>query len=120
MNPEEREAIGNYVAVTDNVLREFSKIIEAGDHLLNVLGKPYTEEQPKAEKPTLEEISSLNTEDKVSDKGPYKTISKTNNQNNSAFQKLQSYIKQHNNFVVLHGYKMWNFQNSDIIGKKKT
>jgi len=117
MNEEERDAIAKYVATIGNACRT---IIEDGDHLLNVLGKPYTEEQPKTEKPTLEDISSLKYEDKESDKGPYKMVSKSGNPNNPAFQKLQKYLKDHDGFAVLHGFKFWIFSNnSDIIGRRK-
>ena len=78
-------------------------------------------EQPKeAEKPTLDEISSLRYEDKTSEKGPYKTASKSDNLDNPAFQKLQNYIKEHNGFVIIHGFKFWTFSdNPDILGRRK-
>ena len=107
----------------EGIRTELEGIDEAVNELAKIVldeEKPQTKaEQPKAEKPTLDEISSLRYVDKTSEKGPYKTASKTDNPNNSAFQKLQNYIKEHNNFVILHGYKLWNFQNSDTIGRRK-
>jgi len=89
------------------------------DELLNAIEKTILEEAPKAEKPSLEEIVSLKYVDKTSEKGPYKTASKTDNPNNPAFLKLQKYLQAHNNFAILYGYKIWNFQNSDTIGRRK-
>jgi len=78
------------------------------------------EEPKKTEKPSLEEISSLRYVDKTSDKGPYKTASKTDNPNNPAFQKLQNYLTEHDGFVILHGFKFWKFSNNpDILGRRK-
>jgi len=89
------------------LLEESKKVVEA-------------EEPKKAEKPSLEEISSLRYVDKTTDKGPYKTASKTDSPNNPAFQRLQNYIKEHDGFVILHGFKFWSFSNNpDILGRRK-
>ena len=88
------------------------------DELLNAIGKPILEAK-KTEQPTQQEIESLKNVEKVSSKGPYQLISKEDNTGNSAFEKLQNYIKEHNGFVVLHGLKCWNFDKSDKIGIKK-
>jgi hypothetical protein len=74
----------------------------------------------KPEKPTLDEISSFRYEDKESDKGPYKTASKSDNPGNPAFTKLQKYLEEHKGFAVLHGFKFWQFSNNpDVIGRRK-
>ena len=73
----------------------------------------------KAEKPTQQEIDSLKSVEKVSSKGPFQLLTKEENTSNPAFDKLQNYIKGHNDFVVLHGLKCWNFDKSDKIGIRK-
>ena len=93
------------------LLEESKKAVEA-EHIEKT-------KQTDEEKPTLDEIGSLRYVDKTSDKGPYKTADKKDNPNNPAFTKLQKYLKDHNNFAILHGYKLWNFANSDIIGRRK-
>jgi len=93
--------------------------LEALDELLNEIGKPIME-ATKAEKPTIEEFSSLRYVDKTSEKGVYQTTNKTDNQNSLAFQKLQKYLKEHNGFAVLHGFKIWQFSNNqDILARRK-
>ena len=117
MNAEERLIWGKYLSAVANSRRQE---LEAIDELLNELGKPIMETATKAEKPTLEEIGSLRYVDKTSDKGPYKTADKKDNPNNPAFLKLQKYLKEHNGFAVLHGFKLWSFStNQDIIGRRK-
>ena len=117
MNQEEREAIADYIVATCDAYR---KIIETGDHLINVLGKPILEAGAKTEKPSLEEISSLRYVDKTSDKGPYKTASLANNPENPAFLKLQKYLEDHKGFAILHGFKFWTFSNNqDVLGRRK-
>jgi hypothetical protein len=79
-----------------------------------------TPKPKEAEKPTLDEISSLFYADRTGDKGPFKQTSKADNLNNAAFTKLQNYLKEHNGFAVLHGFKFWIFSNNpDIIGRRK-
>jgi NDP-sugar pyrophosphorylase family protein len=112
---EERDAFGQWAS---NRIQHILEEKENLENLVNVLGKPILETE-KTEKPTLEEIGSLRYVDKTSDKGPYKTASKTDNPNNPAFLKLQKYLQGHNNFAILYGYKLWNFQNSDTIGRRK-
>jgi len=117
MNDNERLIWGKYLSAVATSRR---MELEALDELLNELGKPIMEEEPKAEKPSLEEIGSLRYVDKTSDKGPYKTASLTDNQNNPAFQKLQMYLKEHKGFAILHGFKIWVFSNNpDTIGRRK-
>lgn len=100
---------------------DFANAIESAAVQLKMrIAKKFAPEETKAEKPSLEEISSLFYVDKTSDKGAYKTTSKTDNPNNPVFLKLQRYLKDHNNFTVLHGFKFWIFSNNqDIIGRRK-
>ena len=89
------------------------------DEFLNNIGKPIME-ATKAEKPTLEEINSQKWTDKTSEKGAYQTTSKQDNINSAAFQKLQKYLKDHNGFAILHGFKCWQFSNNpDILARRK-
>jgi len=118
MNTEQVNAIGQYAANRiQHILQEKADL----ENILNIFGKEILEPKSatKTEKPSLEEIGSLRYVDKTSDKGAYKTASLTDNPNNPAFLKLQKYLKDHNNFAILHGYKIWNFQNSDLIGRRK-
>jgi len=117
MNDDERLIWARYLSTVATSRRQE---LEALDELLNELGKPIMETATKAEKPTLEDISSLKYVDKTSDKGPYKTASKTDNQNSVAFQKIQKYLEDHNGFAILHGFKLWQFSNNlDILGRRK-
>jgi len=116
VNEEERLIWGKYLSSVANSRRQE---LEALDELLSELGKPILE-ATKAEKPTSEEIDSQKWTDKTSDKGAYQTTSKTENQNSLAFQKLQKYLKEHNGFAILHGYKTWQFSNNqDILARRK-
>ena len=116
MNDETRQAQGKFVMSVINACRD---IITEGENFLNVLGKPYTQEQPKTEQPTQAEINSLKSTEKTGVKGTYKLISKSENPNNPAFDNLRKYITEHNGFLKLHGHKYWNFSNSpDLIGKR--
>jgi len=118
LNDNERLIWGKYLSAVATSRR---MELEALDELLNEIGKPIIEEEPKAEKPSLEEINSLKSTEKTSSKGQYQLITKTENSNNPAFQKLQSYLKEHNGFVPLHGLKLWLFSNDaeNKIGYKK-
>jgi len=80
-----------------------------------------TTEPKEPEKPTQEAFSSLKSMEKVSEKGPYRLITKAENQNNPAFETLRSYIKQKNGFCQLHGFKAWIFSNdpNNKIGIRK-
>jgi len=95
-------------------LHEEGKLIEESKKVAEA-------EQPQeAQKPSLDEISSLKYIEKTSDKGPYKTASKSDNPDNPAFQKLQKYLEEHKGFVILYGFKFWTFtDNTDIIGRRK-
>jgi len=118
MKDEERLIWGKFLSVVATSRRQE---LEALDELLDELGKPFTEEEPKAEKPTLEEVNFQKWTDKTSEKGPYQTTSKTDNQNSTAFQKLQTYINKHGGFVILHGFKIWTFSNNqEILGRRRT
>ena len=108
MNLELRHALGEYFAARIRGLLEEKEFAE---NVLNVLGKPILEEKPKAKQPTQEELNSLKRTEKVSAKGPYQIISKTENPDNPVFEKLQAYITQHGGFVNLHGKKLWTFSN---------
>jgi len=92
----------------------------AADGVNKILETTEPKEEPKPEKPTFEEINSQKWTDKTSDKGAYQTTNKTDNQNSLAFQKLQKYLKEHNGFAILHGYKTWQFSNNqDILARRK-
>jgi len=116
MNEDERRLFGKLFSELRDLDQRRTEIFS---EFLNEIGKPFTETPTKPEKPTLDEISSFKYVDKTSDKGPYKTASLIDNPNNSAFLKLQKYLQAHNNFAILYGYKLWNFQNSDTIGRRK-
>jgi len=116
MNETDIQLFGKLVSELRDLDQRRTEIFS---EFLTEIGKPFTETPTKTEKPTLDEIGSLRYVDKTSDKGPYKTASLTDNPNNPTFLKLQKYLKDHNNFAVLHGYKIWNFQNSDTIGRRK-
>jgi hypothetical protein len=75
----------------------------------------------KAEKPSLTEIESLKSETKTSSKGDYQLITKAENSDNSAFDKLQKYISEKGGFVTIHGLKCWLFSNDpeNKIGLRK-
>ena len=108
MNPEIRDALGQLAAHrTQHLLEEK----EDWENLINVLGKPILEGPTKAEQPKLEEINSLISTEKTSSKGPYNLILKTENPDNSAFDKLQSYITQNGGFINLYSKKFWTFSN---------
>ena len=116
MNEEERDVLAQFVS---NKLQHNLEENEDLENLLNILGKPIMDAKPSA-KPTLDEISSLRYVNKTSDKGAYKTASKTDNPNNAAFLKLQKYLKEHKGFAILHGFKFWQFSNNpDVIGRRK-
>jgi hypothetical protein len=130
LNQYENERIGLHAEVdpeTENISECFKELKATAlslhkEGLLIEESKAVAEsEKPKeAEKPTLDEISSLFYVDKTGDKGPFKQTSKSDNPNNPAFQKLQNYLKEHNGFVVLHGFTFWTFSNNpDIIGRRK-
>ncbi len=127
----ERIALHADVDETDNIIDVF-KDLKATVFQLHEEGK-LLEESKKvvesekqnldtghAQKPTLDEIGSLRYVDKTSDKGPYKTASKTDNPNNLAFLKLQKYLEDHKGFAILHGFKLWQFSNNpDILARRK-
>jgi hypothetical protein len=126
----ENERIGLHAEVdpeTENIFDVFKDLkatalsLHEEGKLLEQSKKVAEAETPKeAEKPTLDEISSLKYVDKTSDKGPYKTASKSDNPNNSAFTKLQKYLEDHKGFAILHGFKFWQFSNNpDVIGRRK-
>lgn len=100
-----------------------SQIQEKVDHALNVFGKRFEKSESAAtetEKPTEQEFNDNYWEDKQSDKGPYSQTSKRENNNSTSFQKLQKYIKNHNGFAVLHGFKFWTFSsNQEVLGRRK-
>ena len=73
-----------------------------------MLGKPILEAE-KAEKPTQSEIDSLQRTEQSSSKGTYFLVTKAENPNNSAFDRLQKYISENGGFVNLHGKKCWTF-----------
>ena len=117
MNIEELQNFGKYFAEKATAIRQE---LESTDELVTELDKLIMETLSKTEKPTEQEINSLKCVDKTSEKGPYQTTSKTDNQDNPAFQKLQKYIAEHNGFVILHGFKLWQFSNNpEIIGRRK-
>lgn len=77
-------------------------------------------EPKKSEKPTQQEINSLKSTEQNSSKGPYKSITKQDNQNNPAFLKLQTYIQDHNGFCQIYNSKAWIFSNRpDTLGMRK-
>jgi len=116
MNTEQINAVGQYAANRIQHILEEKVDLE---NIINIFGKPIME-ATKAEKPTQEEISSQKWTDKTSDKGAYQTTSKTDNNNSAAFQKLQKYLKDHNGFAILHGFKLWQFSNNpDILARRK-
>lgn len=117
MNQEElRDALGQ---LASNRIQHNLEENEDFENLLTVLGKPIMEAKA-AEKPTLKEIQSLNATEKTSSKGPYRLVTKAENEGNTAFEKLQSYLKEKGGFVTLHGLKIWKFSNSeDKIGLRK-
>ena len=107
MNQEIYDALGEYAAHrTQHILEEKEDL----ETLINVLGKPILEAK-KTKQPTQQEIDALTSTEKTSSKGPYNLILKTENQDNPVFDKLQSYITQHNGFVNLYGKKFWTFSN---------
>lgn len=124
MKEEERQAIGKYVMATINA---FQQIKEEGESLLAVLGKPYIEtivkpitEKIETDKPTEKEFNSLYWEDKEGAKGAFQQTSKIGNQNHINFRKLQTYLKAHNGFAILHDFKTWLYSsNPDLIGRRK-
>jgi hypothetical protein len=116
LTDEERQAFGKYFVARGNTIQAAQKEREELDNLLNVLGKEYTKEQTKAEKPTKTEIGSLKGVEKTGSKGPYRQIHKSDNLNNPAFTKLQKYLANHSGFVTIHGFQVWSFDNPDIIG----
>ena len=92
----------------------------AADGVNKIIETTEPKEEPKAEKPTREEINSQKWTDKTSDKGAYQTTNKTDNSNSAAFQKLQKYLKDNNGFAILHGFKLWQFSNNpDILARRK-
>jgi len=96
-------------------LHEEGKILEESKKVAEA------EEPKEAKKPTQEEINSLKSMEKVSDKGPYQLITKAENPDNPAFETLRSYIKQKNGFCQIHGFKAWIFSNDpeNKIGLRK-
>ena len=117
MNQEIYDALGQYAAHrTQHILEEKEDL----ENLINVLGKPILEEPKKAEQPTQSEIDSLKRTEQSSSKGPYFLITKAENPNNSAFDRLQKYISENGGFVNLYGKKCWNFSNdpTNKIGYK--
>jgi len=79
-----------------------------------------TTEPKETEKPTQNELDSLKSTEQTSSKGPYQLVTKAENSNNPVFEKLQSYLKEKGDFVILHGYKTWKFSNNpDKIGIRK-
>ena len=86
------------------------------DGLQKILETTAPKDIPKL---TVEEINSLKTQDKTSDKGPYQLITKAENSGNPVFKMLQSYLEQHKGYAILHGLKIWSFDNPDKIGYRK-
>ena len=127
MNEDQKilaEILGKYLATkAEGIRSELEGIDEAISELGKiVLGEEKPSDKPSGEapKPTLEEINSQIWTDKTSDKGAYQTTNKTDNQNSIAFQKLQKYLKEHNGFAILHGFKLWQFSNNqDILARRK-
>jgi len=117
LNQEEREAIAEFVVAICDSCRD---VIDAGDQLINVLGKPILEANP-SEKPTREEINSLKSTEQTSSKGQYQLVTKSENSDNPVFEKLRSYLKEKGGFVTLHGLKIWLFSNDpeNRIGIRK-
>jgi hypothetical protein len=76
-------------------------------------------EATPTKQPTLEEIQSLRSEERVSEKGKYQLITKIINKDNPEFEKLQSYLKKNRGFAILHGMKFWLFDNPDKIGYRR-
>lgn len=106
MNEEElREALGQ---LASNRIQHNLEENEDFENLLTVLGKPIMEARA-AEKPTLNEIESLKSETKTSTKGDYQFITRAENSGNSAFEKLQSYLKEKGGFCQIRGFKAWLF-----------
>ena len=116
MNTEQIDSLGQWAA---NRIQHILQEKEDLENLINVFGKPILEDK-KTEQPTQQEIDSLTSTEKTSNKGTYFLITKAENSNNSAFDKLQSYITQHDGFVNLHGKKLWTFSNdpTNKIGYK--
>ena len=116
MNQEIYDALGQYAAHrTQHILEEKEDL----ENLINVLGKPILEAK-KTEQPTQQEIDSLTSTEQSSSKGPYFLITKAENPNNSAFDRLQKYISDYGGFVNLYGKKYWTFSNdpTNKIGYK--
>ena len=105
MGDDIREALTN-VLVAD--LEAINVQKEAREKAITLLGKAIMEETP-AEKPTLEEINSLKSTEQTSNKGTYRLVTRTDNQDNPAFEKLRNYIANHNGFVTIQGITFWNF-----------
>jgi len=127
MNKDQKilaEILGKYLATRAEAIRQE---LEGIDEAVNELGKIVLDEETpgdqvlgEAPKPTLEEINSQKWTDKTSDKGAYQTTNKTDNNNSAVFQKLQKYLKDHNGFAILHGFKLWQFSNNpDILARRK-
>lgn len=117
MDNDERSLLANYFTERANAIRQE---LEAIDELLSELGKPIMDTTPKAQRPTINELNSLKYSDTLNRKNePYEMTSRSDNQNNAAFQKIQSYIQDHGGFINLHGFKIWVFRdNPDLLGRK--
>jgi hypothetical protein len=115
MNQEEREAIAEFVVTICNANRQIN---EAGDHLINVLGKPILEaEKEESQKPTEDDFNALNWITKQGTKGDYQQVE---NDGSSAFKAVQQYIKAHKGFCHLHGFKIWLHNNNEnLIDRKR-
>jgi hypothetical protein len=126
----ENERIGLHAEVdpgTENIFDAFKDLkatvlsLQKEGLIIEEPKKVAETERPKEPvKPTLDEIQSLKSQDKTSEKGAYQLIQKSDNQSNPAFEKLQSYIKEHKGFCQLHSFKAWIFSNDpEKIGIRK-
>jgi hypothetical protein len=125
----ENERIGLHAEVnpeTENIFNCFKDLkatalsLQKEGLLIEESKKVAEAETPKeTEKPTLAEIQSLRSEEKVSDKGSYQLITKITNKDKPEFYKLQKYLKECKGFAILHGFKFWSFDNPDKIGYRK-
>ena len=105
MNDEDRLIWGKYLSAVATSRR---MELEALDELLNEMGKPILEAE-KAERTTQSEIDSLKRTEQSSSKGTYFLVTKAENPNNSAFDRLQKCISENGGFVNLYGKKFWTF-----------
>ena len=114
MNPEERQAIGEIAAISiENNLKEN----EAWQNVLNVFGKPYTEEPPKKEKPTESQFNTLPWTTKKGTKGDYE---QTANDSSPEFKALADYLTANKGFLHLYGFKVFfHYNDQNLIDRKR-